>query len=139
VFLGAWDAIAGVATGILVRNASVLPGDQQDIAFEMTEALFRDPLVGGAGIGLFDSIGALGAMVGFVGAALALRRAGAARLPCVLIGLAGLTFWSGHLPTVPVSMLMLVVATCLLEFRARSATVVPGGQPITAASRGRFA
>jgi hypothetical protein len=123
VFLGAWDAMAGMATGILVRDAARLPADQQPVAFAMSEALFSDPLVGGASIGAFSALGGLGAIVGFVGAALALRRAGAPRVATLLLGLAGLTFWSGHLPTMPLSMTFLVASTAMLEIRAARPTV----------------
>jgi len=66
-------------------------------------------------------------------------RTRSARLPCILIGLAGLTFWSGHLPTVPVSMLLLIVATCVLEFHAPPARTANGRQPLTAVSPSRLA
>jgi hypothetical protein len=62
-------------------------------------------------------------MVGFVAAALALRHAGAPRLATILLALAGLTFWSGHLPTVPLSMAFLVASTAILELRAARPTV----------------
>jgi hypothetical protein len=65
-----------------------------------------------------QSIGGVGARVAFIGAALALRKAGAPQLPCVLLALAGLTLWSGHLPTVPVSMPLLLTGISRLDRRA---------------------
>jgi len=127
VVLDAWDAVAGIGTGILLREASRIPVDQQPAAFAMSEALFTDPLIGGASIGVFSALGGLGAMVGLFGASLALRQAGAPRVSTVLLALAGLTFWSGHIPTVPLSMAFLIASYAILEFRAVRPAVTASG------------
>jgi hypothetical protein len=81
LFYDAGDAIAGISTGILARSAEVGALGER-IAVGAIDTLFADPYK----TLLFD-IGRYAWIVALVLAAVALWRAGAPRLPLVLLGL----------------------------------------------------
>jgi hypothetical protein len=81
LFYDAGDAIAGISTGILARSAQVGALGER-AAVEAIETLFADPFK----TLLFD-IGRYAWIVALVTAAVALWRAGAPRLPLVLLAL----------------------------------------------------
>jgi hypothetical protein len=81
LFYDAGDAIAGISTGILARSAEVGALGER-AAVEAIETLFADPFK----TLLFD-IGRYAWIVALVTAAVALWRAGAPRLPLVLLAL----------------------------------------------------
>src|SRR5215207_2938474 len=81
VFYDAGDAIAGISTGILARSAEVgVLGERA--AVEAIETLWADPTKN-----LLFDIGRYAWIVALVTAAIALYRAGAPRLPLVLLAL----------------------------------------------------
>ena len=81
VFYDAGDAIAGISTGILARAAGEgALGERAAVA--AIETLFHDPLKN-----LLFDIGRYAWIVALVAAAVALFRAGAPRLPLVLVAL----------------------------------------------------
>ena len=81
MFYDAGDAIAGISTGILARSAEVgVLGERA--AVEAIETLWADPTKN-----LLFDIGRYAWIVALVTAAIALYRAGAPRLPLVLLAL----------------------------------------------------
>ena len=98
VLYTALDAIAGVATGVLAREANALPAGEERAAIERAmEALFTDSLVGGEA-SVLAVIASLAWLVATFAAAIALRRAKVHRVAVVLIALAALLFPLGHTP-----------------------------------------
>ena len=81
LFYDAGDAIAGISTGILARSAEVGELGER-IAVGAIDTLFADPFKS-----LLFDIGRYAWIVALVMAAVALWRAGAPRLPLVLLGL----------------------------------------------------
>lgn len=92
VFYSAYDAVAGVGTGLAMRAARDLPAVQQDGVFDVVEDWPGfDPVVFPlAVVGTFGWVLAVGAI------ALAARRAGASAVQWTFIALAGLFLLGGH-------------------------------------------
>jgi hypothetical protein len=81
VFYAAGDAIAGISTGILARSAEIGALEER-AAVEAIETLWADPFKS-----LLFDIGRYAWVVALVAAAIVLWRAGAPRLPLVLMAL----------------------------------------------------
>lgn len=88
VLYGAFDAIAGIATGILVRNARSLPADRQAGVEEAVRGLFQSMEVGG--FAWMKTVAEIGWVVGILAAAIALARPTEPRTSLVLMALAAL-------------------------------------------------
>lgn len=115
VFYLAMEAVAGIATGILVREGQALPVGRQEGVAVVVQALFTDPIAGGTA-SLFGYLGVLGYLVAVVGIAVVLRRDGAPLVPLLLlvgsvVGVAGHAGLQGVL-----GMALLFVAAAWLEF-----------------------
>ncbi|WP_343161658.1 hypothetical protein [Natrialba sp. INN-245] len=82
VFYLGFEAIAGIATGILIRETQTLPAEQQDGVATAVDAMVTDPIVGGAAL-----IGTAGSLVAVVAIGICYRRSGAPLVP--LFGLVG--------------------------------------------------
>jgi hypothetical protein len=92
VFYSAYDAVAGIATGLALRTARDLPPAQQDgIWAAVKDWPGFDPVPFSINI-----VGTLGWVVALGALALAARRAGAPRTQWVFIGLAALFLMGGH-------------------------------------------
>ena len=92
IFFSAYDAVAGIATGLAMRTARDLPVAQQEGVWETVKDWpGLDPPVFAINV-----VGTLGWVVALVGIALIARRAGVARSEWVFIGLAGVFLLGGH-------------------------------------------
>ena len=91
VFFSAYDAVAGIATGLAMRNARDLTVAQQEGVFEVVKDW---PGLGAPFV--LSIIGTLGWVAAVGALALAARRQGAPRREWVLIGLAALFLLGGH-------------------------------------------
>ena len=92
IFFSAYDAVAGIATGLAMRTARDLPAAQQLGVWETVKDWPGwDPPVFALNI-----VGTLGWVVALVGIALIARKAGAARSEWVFIGLAVVGQLGGH-------------------------------------------
>jgi hypothetical protein len=92
VFFSAYDGIAGISTGLAMRNARDLPAAQQEgIWVTVKDWPGFDPSVFSLNI-----VGSLGWVVAVGALAFAARRAGAPRTQWILIGLAALFLMGGH-------------------------------------------
>lgn len=124
VFFSAFDAIAGIAVGVLTRYANSLAANEQEAVVGAIDFLFQDSkFVGGSNYSVLAGLGQLSWVVLVFAAAVALWRAGASRL---VVGATLLSFLfathAGYMAAV--GMVALFVAE-LLTFRARSAEPAP--------------
>jgi hypothetical protein len=118
IFFSAYDAVAGIATGVAMRASRDLPAAQQEGVWETVKDWpGLEPSVFPLSI-----VGTLGWVVALVGVALAARRAGAARIEWIFIALAGVFLMGGHpFPWGTVAFGCLFVAAALHEWTAHRA------------------
>ena len=90
VFHIALDSVLGTAGGVIARGARGLPADQEALVARQLEEFAFSPIVGGGGPSLIGILGPLGWVTAVVGAVIALRRAGLALIPSILIGLSAI-------------------------------------------------
>ncbi|RDI72922.1 hypothetical protein [Halopelagius longus] len=114
VFYIAFESIAGVATGVLIREAHRLPAEQRAGIETVVGVIYGDPVNGLAG--LFALVGTVGYLVAVVAIAAVRRRNGAPVLPLLLlvgssVGLAA----HGSSPWDSISILLFAVAAGWLE------------------------
>jgi hypothetical protein len=114
-FYVAFEAIAGVATGLLVHEAHTLPAEQQAGVAAAIDTLAVPSLV----IGF---IGTIGAIIAIVAVGILLRRSGAPLVPVILLGGAPLaTLFHGGVPLDAIALSMFLVGVTWLELKWRSA------------------
>jgi hypothetical protein len=81
VFFSAFDAIAGIATGVLTRHANSLAGEEREAVVRAINFLFDDSqLVGGSNFSILANLGQDAWIVLAISATVALWRAGVSRL-----------------------------------------------------------
>lgn len=113
-FYVAFEAIAGVATGLIVGASTGLPATQQTGIAAAVDAL----VVPSVTIGL---VGSAGALVAVVAAGTLLRRSGAPLVPVVLLGGAPIaTVFHGGLPLDAIATSAYLVSVAWLELRWRA-------------------
>jgi hypothetical protein len=117
VFYSAFDAITGIASGMLVRGAQGLVPEQQALVARQVEAFFPSA-AGNPAITLIAALGVLGWIVGVIAATVALARAGAARAAAILLGLA-VIFAMHAPPTGPLGLTCFFLAAVWIEFAPR--------------------
>ncbi len=112
VFFSAYDAIAGISTGLAMRNARDLPPAQQEgVWVTVKDWPGFDPAVFSLNV-----VGTLAWVVAVGALALAARRRGAPRAQWILIGLAALALLGGHpRPFGTIAFASLFVAALLRE------------------------
>ena len=92
VFFSAYDSLAGIGTGLAMREARDLPAPQQDGVF----AVVKDwPDLEPVAFSL-NVVGTLGWVLAVGALAIAARRAGAPRAQWIFIGLAAFFLMGGH-------------------------------------------
>ena len=124
VFFSAFDAIAGIAVGVLTRYANSLAGEEQEAVIGAIDFLFQDSrFAGGNNFSLLGDLGQFSWVVLVLAATVALWRAGAARL-IVLATLVSVLFATHAGYMAAVGLIALFVAE-LLTFRARTAEPAP--------------
>jgi hypothetical protein len=79
VFFSAFDAIAGIATGVLARHANSLAGEQREGFVSAIDFLFDDSQLAGGGFSILGNLGHGFWIVVAIAAALALHQARAPR------------------------------------------------------------
>jgi hypothetical protein len=79
VFFSAFDAVAGIATGVLSRHAGSLAGEEREGVVAAIDFLFDDSKLVGGGFSLLGNLGHGAWMVAAVAAAVAFHQAGARR------------------------------------------------------------
>jgi hypothetical protein len=120
VCYSAFDALAGIATGVLVHGARGLPADQQLVITQAVERIFAGPV----NAGLFLA-GTFAWVVGLLAAAIALYRAGRPLPPLILLAVAGLLLLGDHpVPFGPLAFGCFFLAAAWLELVAQRAAPV---------------
>lgn len=113
VFYILYESVVGAATGNLVKTSLNLPPEKQAVIAEAASRLWTDPLLGDFPA-LIPVIAFAAWSIAVFAAAVALRRAGAPVLVCVLVVLStGLTLHS--LPSGPLAMLSFLLAALWLD------------------------
>ncbi len=122
IFFSAYDAVAGIATGLAMRTARDLPAAQQAGVWETVKDWPGfEPAVFTLGI-----VGTLGWVVALVGLALAARGAGVGRAEWIFILLAGVFLMGGHpFPFGTVTFLCLFIAGVLHVRSSRKIAKMP--------------
>ena len=114
VFFSAYDAVAGIGTGLAMRSARDLSAVQQEGVFEAV----KDWPAVGAPFAL-SIVGTLGWTAAVGALALAARRQGAPRREWILIGLAAIFLLGGHpFPAGTLAFGCFFIAALLYEWRA---------------------
>jgi hypothetical protein len=128
VFFSAFDAIAGIATGVLTRHANSLPAEEREGVVRGINFLFDDSqLVGGSNFSILANLGQDSWIVLVLAGAVALWRAGVARL-IVAATLLSVLFATHAGYMAAVGLVALFVAE-LLRFRTPSGEVAPSRAP----------
>jgi hypothetical protein len=127
-FYGAFDAVVGIATGLLVRQAAELP-QAGTVADALWAGRFGNPWIGAIVLP-----GILAWVTASVAAAVAVARAGAPRSGVAALLLAGVLLGVDHAPPFgPLAMAALLVAVIRIEhpdvvaFRRRSGSATMSG------------
>jgi hypothetical protein len=128
VFFSAFDAIAGIAVGVLTRYANSLAGEERQAVIGAIDFLFQDSkFAGGNNFSLMGDLGHFSWVVLVIAATVALWRAGASRLVVGATLLAGLfATHAGYMAAV--GLIALFVAE-LLTVRARRGEPAPAMHP----------
>ena len=128
VFFSAFDAIAGIAVGVLTRHANSLAGEQREAVIGAIDFLFQDSqLAGGDNFSVLGNLGQFSWVVLVLAATVALWRAGASRL------IVGVTFLSvlfaSHAGYAAALGLIALFVAELLRFGTRSGEAAPSRAP----------
>jgi hypothetical protein len=122
IFFSAYDAVAGIATGLAMRDARDLPASEQLAVYETV----KDWPGLDARVFALAIVGTLGWVVALVGVALAARRAGAGRAEWIVILLAGVFLMGGHpFPFGTITFACLFIAAVLHVRSTRKVADVP--------------
>lgn len=121
VFYGAYEAMMGLATGIMMQQGDGMTGAERDGLAEAVNAITTHPIVGEGG--LFSTLGGLAWITAMTCAILALRAAGVRTSALVLLGIG--TFMILHIPPIgPIALLCLSGAALMIERRRRPAAIL---------------
>jgi hypothetical protein len=124
VFFSAFDAVAGIATGVLTRHANSLAGSEKEGVVAAIDFLWDDSRLTGG----FSVLGILGQgswIVLAIAATVALYRAGFRRL---LVGATLVSvLFAGHAGPIAAVGLVAFFGALLLRFRAPGALAAPSG------------
>ncbi len=128
VFFSAFDAIAGIATGVLTRHANSLTGEERDAVVGAINFLFDDSkLVGGSNFSVLANLGQDTWIVVAIAATVALWRAGVSRLVVGATLLSGL--FAAHAGYVAAIGLLALFLAELLRFGTPSGQVASRRAP----------
>lgn len=116
VFYGVFEAVMGIATGVLAHAGNDLEGAERQGLAEAINSIPTSPIVGESGV--FSSVGSIAWWVAISAAILALKRAGASRASLVLLGIGGLMVFHSLLG--PIALPALAAAAYLIERRRPS-------------------
>ena len=127
VFFSAFDAVAGIATGVLTRHANSLTGQDQEGVVAAIEFLWADSLLANGGFGVLGNLGHFSWVIVAVAATVALHRAHAGRV-VVAATLLSVLFASHSGLGAAAGLIALFVAE-LVTFRRRSSVATPQTTP----------
>lgn len=123
VFYGAWEALVGIGTGILVNDINGLAASDRAVAAPLVSEYNDNILI--RAFGVLGSIGSLAFITAAIAAGLALHRhAGAPLAVTVLLAVSGFLITAHPPPFGPVG-LALFIAAVLLLVRSQAARAAP--------------
>jgi len=128
VFYTVWEAVFGIAIGLIAESGSDLSGAERAGAASAVDHIVASPLFGESGA--FSAIGSLAWCTAIAGAVMALKHAGVRRSALVLLGIGGLLIF--HVPIGPPALVCLSIAGYMIE-RHRAAGPAPALRPLPAA------
>ncbi len=113
LFYTIWEALQGIATGILVYNVNQLPAAERATGSDLVQDFGMNILA--RDLGILGSIGSVSFLVAMIAAAIALRRhAGAPLAVPILLGLSGFLITAHPPPFGPTGLVLFVVAAILV-------------------------
>jgi hypothetical protein len=128
VFYGVWEALQGIAAGLLANEVNALSGSAQATGATLIQDFAENPLV--SDFGVFSTIGGLGLIVALIGSGIALRhQAGVPLAVPILLGLSGFLITAHPPPFGPTGLGLFVVAVVLYARSQRAETASPLRQP----------
>ena len=116
VFYGVWEAMFGIANGLLAQTGNDLTPEARQGVIEASEAIVSSPMVGEMSV--FNAVGATAWMVGVFAAIIALKGAGVRRAPLILLAFGALMVF--HVPPFGSTALVCLSAGAYLVERRRS-------------------
>ena len=123
VFYGAWEALVGIGTGILVNDINGLAASDRVVAAPLVNEYNDNVLI--RAFGVLGSIGSVAFITAAIAAGVALhRQAGAPIAVTVLLALSGFLITAHPPPFGPIG-LALFIAAVLLYVRSQSAAPAP--------------
>jgi hypothetical protein len=124
VFFSAFDAIAGIAVGVLTRHANSLAGEEREAVVGAIDFLFQDSrLAGGDNFSVLGNLGRFSWVVLVIAATVALWRAGFSRL---IVGATLLSvLFAAHAGYPAAAGLVALFIAELLRFGTRSGEAAP--------------
>ncbi len=134
VFYGVWEALMGIATGIVAQEGNDATGAARTALTDTVERIATHPIVGEAGV--FNSVGSLAWVVGVSAAIVALHGVGVRRGALVLLGI-GATMVMHVPPFGPLALVCLSLAGLLIE-RERAARQSPARGGVMASGARRW-
>lgn len=111
---GAYEAVMGIASGIVADTGNGLSGAREQGSAEAVSGILGSPVVGDGGV--FSCVGSTAWLIAVSGAIVALRQAGAGRASLVLLGLGGLVVFHAFVIG-PVALVCLAAAAYVVERR----------------------
>jgi hypothetical protein len=124
IFYGLWEAIFGIANGLLAQTGNELSGEAREGVRDAVNDIVASPLFGEMSV--LNTIGGIAWVTAVIAAIMALRHAGVGRMPLTLLGVGSLMIM--HIPPIgPVALVCLSGAAYLIE-RHRSVTPAPSAQ-----------
>ena len=128
---GAWEAVIGIAIGVMVEHGNDAPLGQRPAVAETIQSVGSSGIIGDAGI--VGIAGSLAWAVAVIAAAVAYRNAGAPTLAWVLLGLSALV--ASHPPPIgPIGLVFFVGAVALLARSERVSRRIEVAAPLPTSS-----
>jgi hypothetical protein len=129
VFYGMWEAIFGIANGLLAQTGNELSGEARQGVREAVNDIVSSPLWGEMSV--LNTIGGMAWVAAVIAAIIALKHAGVGRTALTLLGVGSLMIM--HIPPIgPVALVCLSAGAYLIE-RHRSAALAPSRRLVPAA------
>ena len=119
VAYGVWEALTGIATGLLAQDGAATTGLERQTLADAVDRIGTHPISGE--FGLFNSVGAIAWIVAVAAAIVALKRDGAPTATLVLLGAS--TFMVMHVPPIGPVALVCLCGAALCEARRRRDTM----------------
>lgn len=122
VFFSAFDAIAGIATGVLSRHANSLAGEEREGVVSAIDYLFDDSVLAGGGFSVLGNLGQGSWMVVAIAAAVALHKAHAPRAAVIAMSLSVLFAAHGGIVAALGLVALFIAGRLILRWRSAGAT-----------------